>query len=63
MADEKSPAEQGSIERAQRLHDLIDTLKKDQVDVESGSEGKSLKEQIEERARKAALRENPQDSE
>ena len=54
MADEKSHTEQGQIERAQRLRRVIENLKEGRTqDETSSSEGKSLKEQIEDRARKA----------
>jgi hypothetical protein len=63
MADEKSHTEQGQIERAQRLRRVIENLKEDPADDQSSSEGKSLKEQIEERARDAARRQSTSDSE
>jgi hypothetical protein len=63
MADEKSHTEQGQIERAQRLRQVIERLKDGGPLDESSSEGKSLKEQIEERAREAAQRKGTSDSE
>jgi hypothetical protein len=64
MADEKSHTEQGQIERAQRLRRVIDNLKEGRAgdDKSSSSKGKSLKEQIEERAA-AARQEGTSDSE
>lgn len=62
MADEKSHTEQGQIERAQRLRQVIENLKEGSANEPSSSEGKSLKEQIEERAR-AAQHEGKPDSE
>lgn len=52
MADEKSHTEEGQIERAQRLRRVIENLKEDSPDDESSSEDKSLKEKIEEAARR-----------
>jgi len=51
MADEKSHTKQGQIERAQRLRQMIEDLKEDRPESGSSSEPKSLKEQIDERAR------------
>ena len=62
MADEKSQTEQGGIERAQRWRRAIDNLKEGRTDDQSSSEGKSLKEEIEEAARKAAQRQDAPDS-
>jgi hypothetical protein len=50
MADQKAHTEQGQIERAQRLRKVIEDLKASQHGFDA-SEGESLKEQIEERAR------------
>jgi|HubBroStandDraft_2_1064218.scaffolds.fasta_scaffold08404_4 hypothetical protein len=54
MADEKSHKEQGQIERAKRLREVIENLKQGHVDDEPSSEGESLKEQVDERARSVA---------
>ena len=51
MADDKSHTEQGQIERAQRIRRVIDRLKKGKPQADSSGAGKSLKEQIDERAR------------
>lgn len=59
MTDEKSHTEHGQIERAQRLRKVIENLKVGQPDAPSPPEGKSLKEQIEERARKVQNRKGP----
>ena len=57
MAEEKSHTEQGEIERAQRLRRIIENLKEGHSDDDATpSEGKSLKEKIDERARTAADR-------
>lgn len=50
MADEPSQAEQGQIERAQRLRQQIERLKKGRPKDKSSEHDKSLREQIEERA-------------
>jgi hypothetical protein len=63
MADEKSHTEEGQIERAQRLRQKIENLKEGTADDQSSSEGKSLKEQIDERSRKTAPHQNTSDSE
>jgi hypothetical protein len=64
MAEEKSHTEQGEIERAQRLRRVIQNLKEGHAaDEGTAVEGKSLKEQIDERARTAAQREDTSDSE
>jgi len=64
MAEEKSHTEQGEIERAQRLRRVIQNLKEGHADDDgTAAEGKSLKEQIDERARTAAQREDTSDSE
>jgi hypothetical protein len=62
MADEKSHTEEGQIERAQRLRRVIENLKEDSPDDESSSEGKSLKEKIEEAARRTIEDRGTQDS-
>jgi hypothetical protein len=62
MADEKSHTEEGQIERAQRLRRVIENLKEDSPDDESSSEGKSLKEKIEEAARRTVEDQSTQDS-
>lgn len=54
MADEKSHTEQGQIERAQRLRRVIENLKTGQIDSKPSSEDKSLREEVEERARTVA---------
>lgn len=63
MADEKSHTEQGQIERAQRLRRIIEKLKHGDPDRGSWSAGKSLKEQIDERARSKGKAPSPSDSE
>ncbi len=63
MTDEKSHTEQGQIERAQRLRQVIENLKQGHAKDESSSEGKSLKEEIEERAREGVQRKGTSDSE
>lgn len=63
MADEKSHTEEGQIERAQRLRQKIENLKEGIPDVKSPSEGKSLKEQIDERSRETAKDQDTSDSE
>jgi hypothetical protein len=50
MADEKSHTQQGQIERAQRLRRVIEDLKEGHTEDQPSPEGKSLKEQIDERA-------------
>jgi translation initiation factor 2B subunit (eIF-2B alpha/beta/delta family) len=50
MADEKSHTQQGQIERAQRLRRVIEDLKEGHTEDQPSSKGKSLKEQIDERA-------------
>lgn len=50
MAHKPSHAEQGQIERARRLRQQIERLKKSQPKDKSSEHDKSLKEQIEERA-------------
>jgi hypothetical protein len=62
MAEDKSHTEQGQIERAQRLRRVIENLKEGGDDEQPSSEDKSLKEQIEERARAAARNETTSDS-
>jgi hypothetical protein len=62
MADEKSHTEEGQIERAQRLRRVLENLKEDSPDDESSSEGKSLKEKIEEAARRVVEDQGTQDS-
>jgi len=49
MAEEQSHTEQGQIERAKRLRDHIERLKRGQPEPGSAKKGKSLKEQIAER--------------
>jgi hypothetical protein len=63
MADEKSHTDQGQIERAQRFRQAIENLKQSNPDEDSSNEGKSLKEQIDERAREVARRQGTSDSE
>jgi hypothetical protein len=62
MADEKSHTEQGQIERTQRLRQVIENLNQGNPDEDSSTEGKSLKEQVDERAREAAQRQRTSDS-
>jgi hypothetical protein len=61
MDDDRPHTEQGQIERARRLRQTIEDLHS-HTDNESSSEGKSLKEQIEERARAATEHESGKDS-
>lgn len=63
MADEKSHTQQGQIERAQRLRRVIEDLKQGNPEDEPSSTGKSLKEQIDERAEAAIQDLNTSDSE
>ncbi|MDP9339031.1 MAG: hypothetical protein M3P45_09200 [Acidobacteriota bacterium] len=63
MADEKSHTQEGQIERAQRLRQKIENLKDGVPDDPSSSEGKSLKEQIDERAHKVVKPEGTSDPE
>jgi len=63
MTDEKSHTEQGQIERAQRLRRVIEQLKHGSPARGSASGGKSLKEQIDERARSQENAPNASDSE
>jgi hypothetical protein len=62
MANQKSHAEQGQIERAQRLRRVIEDLKEGHTEDQSSSNGKSLKEQIDERAHAAVQQQNTSDS-
>lgn len=62
MAEEKSHTEQGQIERAQRLRKVINDLKEGRSRDEPVAPKKSLKEQIEDRAR-AAQQQDKSDSE
>jgi len=48
--DQQPHVEQGQIERAKRLRDHIDRLKRGQPEPADPKKGKSLKEQIAERA-------------
>jgi hypothetical protein len=57
--DEKTHTQQGQIERAQRLRRVIEDLKEGQPSEASEGAGKSLKEQIDERA---AESEEPSDT-
>ena len=50
MAEEQSHLEQGQIERAKRLRNHIDHLKKGQPEPADPNRKKSLKEEIAERA-------------
>ena len=53
MPDQPTHAQQGQIERAQRLRKRIDRMKKGLPEPEEGQQGgKSLKEQVEDRAAK-----------
>jgi hypothetical protein len=56
MAEEKPHTEPGQIERARRLRRAIKRLKQKSVDSEPSSKGKSLKEQVEDRARSLSRR-------
>jgi hypothetical protein len=58
MADDKTHAQQGQIERAQRLRRIIDDLKHGDAPDPSPADEKSLKEQIDERARELAQKQN-----
>jgi hypothetical protein len=51
-ADQSSHTEQGQIERAKRLREHIDRLKKGQPEPAQISKPKSLKEQVSERSEK-----------
>ena len=57
MTDEKSHSEQGQIERAQRLRESIRQFEEGSSDQQESSEGKSLKEIIQERSREVAQKE------
>jgi len=50
MPEEQSHTEQGQVERAKRLRSHIDRLKQSQPEPADPKKGKSLKEQIAERA-------------
>ena len=50
MPEEQSHIEQGQVERAKRLRSHIDRLKQGQAEPADPKKGKSLKEQIAERA-------------
>ena len=50
MSNEQSHLEQGQVERAKRLHDSIERLKRGQHESGTNKKPQSLKEQIEERA-------------
>jgi len=63
MADDTSHAQQGQIERAQRLRRIIEDLKQGNAPEPSSPEGKSLKEQIDERAHNLAQEQNTPESE
>jgi hypothetical protein len=63
MADETSHIQQGQIERAQRLRRVIEDLKESHTEDQTSSEGKSLKEQIDERAHALIQKQNTSDSE
>lgn len=62
MADETSHIQQGQIERAQRLRRVIEDLKEGHTE-EPPSTGKSLKEQIDERANALVQNQKTSDSE
>ncbi len=49
MSEEQSHVEQGQIERAKRLRNHIDRLKRGQPEPADPKKGRSLKEQIAER--------------
>jgi hypothetical protein len=63
MNDEKTHSEQGQIERARRLRRLVENLRDDEGGEDTSLADKSLKEQIEARARAAAQRQATPDSE
>jgi hypothetical protein len=63
MADDKSHTQQGQIERAQRLRRVIEDLKEGHTEDQPSSNGKSLKEIIDERAHAAVQDQNTSDSE
>jgi len=63
MDDERSYTERGEVERAMRLRRIIENLKDGHADDSSSPEGKSLKEQIEERARAGDQNKGTPDSE
>jgi hypothetical protein len=50
MSKDQSHTEQGQVERAKRLRDHIERLKRNEPEPISSKKGKSLKEQISERA-------------
>jgi hypothetical protein len=50
MPEENSHAEQGQVERAKRLRDHIERLKRGEPEPADPKRGKSLKEQIAERS-------------
>lgn len=51
MAEDASHTEQGRIERAKRLRERIDRLRRGQPQPDDSKKDKSLKEKIDERAR------------
>jgi hypothetical protein len=50
MPEEQSHSEQGQVERAKRLRDHIDRLKQGEPESAGSQKGKSIKEQIADRA-------------
>jgi hypothetical protein len=58
MTDDNSHTQEGQNQRAQRLRQVIENLKEGVAPEDSPSEDKSLKEQIDERAREAAARQD-----
>lgn len=50
MPEDQSHTEQGQVERATRLRDQIERLKRSEPEPISSKKGKSLKEQISERS-------------
>lgn len=51
MPEDQSHTEQGQVERAKRLRERIDRLQRKQPSPDVSKKDKSLKEQIDERAR------------
>jgi hypothetical protein len=62
MTDDNSHTQEGQNQRAQRLRRVIENLKEGVAPDGSSTGEKSLKEQIDERAREAAKRQNTPDS-
>jgi hypothetical protein len=51
MAEDQSHTEQGQVERAKRLRERIDRLRRGQPPPDDAKKPKSLKEEIDKRAR------------